>query len=345
MSEQTPVPESEQGNEEATSRATGLQKIKQKLQPVWQQAGQAARYLLLEEIAIVLVVVLLLLYYLMPENAWAYVQHLFSATVKHAGESQLPQSISAANQAFLKQAEALAVHDFLLLTEVSAILDVVQSSQIGISFIADFNVTVGHAISELNQGSKRALEVNMLSAALIKLIALIARFCSYIASGIYIILLWVWLLYLLLLRLRSVSQVPDKVVKGAQVIANEVLVIFLVVYLFIPYSIHLSSVTSYYLHHQVKTDNSQKVKAIHSAIYSGVDQSKLKDKAQTSISHLKKISASDLHYKVENLFSYLLQAIAITLFDLLLMPFIVLYGLYRIFRRSVLLEIQHYLKA
>lgn len=82
-----------------------------------------------------------------------------------------PSSLAIANQVYLKQLEHQGEADLVKLIEITTALNVVQSSEIGVSFIADFNVKVGQVLHDLNVAFKRAIEVNLLSVMALKVIA------------------------------------------------------------------------------------------------------------------------------------------------------------------------------
>ena len=252
-------------------------------------------------------------------------------------------TIAIENHSYLKQAEQEAVSDLLKISEISAALDVVSSSQVGISFIAEFNVTLGHALNELNRGIKRSLEVNMLSAAAIKVIAIIARASEHSHQLLISLCLWSWLFYFVLDIASEHVKVPVSAVRQARVLSGRILILFITFYLLLPYSIHFSALVSQQLHAKIKEDNRTKLDSLHGSLVvkdDKKDSSKksFKAKAKSSINHLSTTQAKSIHQKVESLFGYLLISLTITLFDLVIMPIVILYGLYRICRQVLVID-------
>ncbi|TDF41458.1 hypothetical protein EYS14_00950 [Alteromonadaceae bacterium M269] len=268
---------------------------------------------------------------------------LYHSLFHHTPPSFDSSTIATENHNYLKQAEREAIDDLLKISEVSAALDVVSSSQVGISFIAEFNVTLGHALNELNRGVKRAMEVNMLSAAAIKVIGIIARAGEHTHQILISLCLWSWLFYFVLDIASEHVKVPASVVRQVRVLSGRVLILFVTFYLLLPYSIHFSALVSQQLHAKIKEDNRTKLDNLHSSLVIADDKKdsskdSFKAKAKSSINHLSKTQAKGIHKKVQSLFSYLLISLTITLFDLVIMPIVILYGLYRICRQVLIVD-------
>lgn len=253
-----------------------------------------------------------------------------NAAVESIINEPLSNTLVHSNQQYLKQIEQEAIDDFLLLTEISVFLDLVQSSQVGVSFIAEFKVTVGNAISGLNHGIKRAQEITLASAAATKIIQLISQIADYISPTLLQLSLWVWLLYFILDVFKTSGEVPLSMRLGIKHIATSLSICFLVMHLILPYSIHLSAVTSKILHADLKADNRSKLSNLHDHFIQEPPTRKLKDKAKNNIHYLNKLSTKKIHHKTESLLDYLLVAFSLWVFNLVIMPLVVLYFLYRL---------------
>lgn len=268
---------------------------------------------------------------------------IYSGLFHHAPPSFNTNTIAIENQQYLKQAEKEAVEDLLKLSAISATLDVVSSSQLGISFIAEFTVTLGHALNELNRGIKRALEVNMLSAAAIKVIGIIARASEHTHHLLVLLCLTSWFFYFVFDIASEYVNVPASVVRQARVLSGRLLIVFLTFYLLLPYSIHFSALASQHMHAKIKEDNRNKLDNLHGSLVirgeaHSPSKKSFKSRAKASIHHLDTAQAKGIHQKVESLFSYLLISLTITLFDLVIMPVGILYGLYRICRQVLVVD-------
>ncbi len=256
----------------------------------------------------------------------------------YAWENQIqgryhPFATSQANHAYLQQVAKKAQSDILLLTELSIALDVVASSQIGVSFIADFNVTVGQAIAQFNQVVEYALLINIASAAASELISLLAHFADLVSPYLFALLLWLWLFYLLLKIVNPQAGVPDIVVTRARILAREVSLLFIVLHLALPYAIHGAAMVSHAIGNEQRQQHSDKLTRIHSDLVPGQKQQKLKSRATASIDHLKSVPQSQIHDKTESIVAYLLRLLALNLFELIVMPALIMYGLVRIAKR------------
>jgi hypothetical protein len=273
----------------------------------------------------------------------AALDKLYSGVFHHTPPSFNTRTIALENQHYLKQAEKEAVEDLLKLSAISAALDVVSSSQVGVSFIAEFNVTLGHALNELNRGIKRALEVNMLSVAAIKVLGIIARAGEHTHHILIFLCLWSWLFYFLFDMASEHVKVPASVIRQMRVLSGRFLIVFVTFYLLLPYSIHVSALVSQQLHTKMREDNRTKLDNLHGSLIIKEDahdasKNSFKHKARSSINHLSQAQTKGIHQKVESLFSYLLISLTITLFDLIIMPVVILYGLYRICRQVLVID-------
>lgn len=243
-------------------------------------------------------------------------------------EKEQLNTLATTNQQYLKQVEHQGLDDLLKLIEISAILNVMQSSEIGVSFIADFNVTVGEVLKELNHSIKTAIEINLASVAVTKLIGLVARLSHFISPLILYACLGLWAVFLLFWTARNQKWVPQHIALNTRLLAKQATLIFVIFHLILPYSIHFSALISQEINHELHQNSSQQLDSVHSAVTALHGKGELKTKAKNSIHSLKNVSSKHIHKKTESLFAYLLWRLVLTLFDLIVMPLIIVAGLY-----------------
>lgn len=320
--------------EPAVNSSLGI--AKEKLSLSWKFMQQA----LFDRIehALAFLVVLLAIILLYSANPWVERERHISEIAL----SQLDQHMSGAhifatsynNQHYLKESGKQAMDDILLLTELTVVLDVVASSQIGVSFIADFNVTVGQGLNDFNQLVKKALMVNLASVAATELIAIILKLSDWLAPMLLKITLFIWLFYFFLCLVNPSAGVPRVVLFRSRLIARELSILFLVFHLLLPYSVHGAAFISKNLKTDV-IDDSNHLSAIHRTLVPKRSAHKLKHRATASIDHLKKISPRQLKDKNQSLLVYTLRATVRSFFNLIVMPLGILFGLLQIAKRIV----------
>lgn len=240
------------------------------------------------------------------------------------------------NQNYLQEVQKRAFDDFLVLSEMSVFLNVIGSSQIGISFIAEFNVTVGRSVHELTEVVERAALVSMGSMLVTKLISRITSAGEAIVP--FLLQLWLWFVlgYLLLDLLKKKSSIPDEVVLRSEKIAMSLLLVLIFFHIVLPYSIHLSSIASVSLVHQDKGEASNNLSAIHGHLLLGGKQKELRGTAEDSIKRLKNVSKKDLKQKITGVLDYILSYFTLSILELIIFPVLIMYGTYRFFRYLIL---------
>ncbi len=248
----------------------------------------------------------------------------------------IQDKLSLSNQAYLKQAKRKAMDDLLVLAEMSAFLNVIGSSEVGISFIADFNVKVGQALHELTKVVERAAEICLVSMMSIETISVIAIASDGLAPIILQISLWSIFAYLLFDFISKKTAIPGSVITRLRKISMASLLVFICLHLILPYSIHLSSIASHHLINKNRVENSNNLSAIHGHLLLKGQEKELRKKAEHSIRHLKNSTSRDLKNKLESVISYLITNLALTLLELILLPVVILYGLYLFFRYLIM---------
>ena len=237
-------------------------------------------------------------------------------------------SIAITNQLYLKQVEQQGLDDLVKIVEITGILNVVASSQIGVSFIADFNVTVGHILQDLNAALKRGIEINMASVAAVRILGLIARVAHFIAPYLMMLCVVLWSIYALLVIAREKQWLTHRALVNLHMTARHISMVFVFVHLLLPYSLHFSSLLAHEMSTEIHHGASDKLTNVH-GIFSNLSQQKaLKERAESSIHHLKGMDAKHVHKQTENLFAYLLWRMVLTLFNLVLMPLAILTALF-----------------
>ena len=229
------------------------------------------------------------------------------------------------NQQYLAQLKHDAQQDFSRLAALTGLLDVAQSSQIGLSFFAEFNVDVGNALAAFTRLVERGAEIAMASTTAIVLLGLLSDMAEAIAP-----------LALQAALVAAIAWYALRVFHGtehhqqlARQLTGLTFFIYLLLHMALPYSLHLSAGISQQITAEFRQNNSHSLQQIHLHIMGDNNKQDLKEKAEKSVDKLKKMSSVHINQKVEALSSYVIKNLALTLFDLLLMPALLLLLLFR----------------
>ncbi|MCY7295013.1 hypothetical protein [Alteromonas sp. a30] len=238
------------------------------------------------------------------------------------------ETLLTANQHYLKGVEQQALDELILLVEVTTLLDIAESSQIGVSFIADYNVTVGQLLKELNQGLKQGIDVTMGSIVAVRVLGLLAQSAHFLSPYLMWLCLIFWTLYALLAMVREKKLIPQRVLINARLITRHTTLLFIVVHLLLPYSIHFSALASEQISSKLQLSSQANLSQLHGSLLSFTAGHKLEERAKSSIHHLKSVGQKHVHQQTERVLSYVLWKITLLALNLILMPGIILTAMF-----------------
>lgn len=229
------------------------------------------------------------------------------------------------NQQFLAEIRAQSQQDFSKLAALSGLLEVAQSSQIGVSFFADFNVDVGNALAAFTRLIERGSEVALASTAAILVLSLVSD-TAYAISGLILKAALISALVWQLMRLVGGTQKHQTLIRG---MTGLLFSSFLLLHLVLPYSIHIAKGVSDRVSADLRNTNQHSLKYTHLHLVGDADQQDLKRSAKQSVDKLKTLSSKHINQKVDNLASYVVNSLSLALFDLVLLPGLLIFMLYR----------------
>jgi len=240
------------------------------------------------------------------------------------------EELHYSNVSYLQGLEAQLGKELGHLLALQTLVDVAASSQVGISFILDINVEVGRLLSQLSAVLEKGNEVVLLSLAGIGTIQALSALCEYVSS-------WFLELFILLLALWTVLSWIDRTLLTSvtwHAILRSAGSLFLVSYLIIPYSIHLSSGLSHAVDHYFEDKASYQYFSAMSNELSGVNnKGDLKQHAKTSIQFLHKASSAKLSQKTQRSSYVVMQFAAKMALTLFIIPAFLMLGLYYVICR------------
>jgi len=229
-------------------------------------------------------------------------------------------SLHHQNQAYLDKARALATTDIVHLSELLAVTEVARSSDVGVSFFASFNVDVGNLLYSFSTLLEEAIGVMLASLSAIEFLVLVDEFANWLSPFLFeLVILTAIIFYATKLLLK-----PENVSTRTLAFCKLATSLFLLAHIALPYSIHLSPLVSQELTESKRQDISLSLKHTHNELTSTKKSTDLKDNAEASLQHLKTMPRKHITQKVSNLSKHIFTSIAINVFDLLIMPLLLL---------------------
>ena len=220
------------------------------------------------------------------------------------------------NTEYLDHIEKESRQEMIKLSEIAAFLDVIESGQVGISFIADVQVTIGKALSKISsmiEKSIQAMLVSAISTELLKLITWLADHLSGIVLKIFSIIFFVWCVLRLL---------PDYFIHARHIgrwLTETFLMVFLALYLVIPYSVHVTSIISTDFVEALKGEHSENLDNLHSSIDTVSSDASIKTRAEHAIKEFEE-AVLDVSAKIDNLAKFFIARLAIAVVETLILP-------------------------
>lgn len=225
------------------------------------------------------------------------------------------------NQTYLDSARALATTDILHLSELLAVTEVARSSDVGVSFFASFNVDVGNILFSFSSLLEQGIDVLLASLSAIEFLALLDSFASWSSPFLFKVVI----ISAVAFYTSKLLLVPKKALTKTHSFYKLSASIFLFAYIALPYSIHLSSFVSHELTQNKRQDISTSLKNTHGELVISKKGNDLKDNAEASLHHLKKMPRKHITHKVSNLSTHIFTSISLNIFDLLVMPLLLLF--------------------
>lgn len=241
---------------------------------------------------------------------------LQSDTIHSFGASLTGHELERQNIAYLKHAEHQARNTFIKLSEIFALLKVIESSQVGISFVIHTDVTIGNAIASFTNLVGRAIVVSLAAAAssasLKELVVLIEVLnpllfkAALLLSGIYLIL-------------ASISR-KNLLTSASRGLCEIAIIMFLTTYFIIPYSVHATGWISQQIIAEVKQKTHTKLDNLHKTIAPHQGDKSTHDKRAHQALHRFDHFVVDIKHKVESMSLIFVQQISTMLIEGILLP-------------------------
>jgi hypothetical protein len=229
------------------------------------------------------------------------------------------------NQSYLSKAQALATTDILNFTELLAATEVARSSTVGVSFFASFNVDIGNILHSFSIVIEKGVGVQLASLAAIEVLMLLDGLAYWVSPFLFKLVILVSILYYLTQLLLMPKVISLKMHRAGEVM----IVLFLLSHIALPYSIHLSSLVGQALTQEKRSSISSTLQYTHDELTISKKSTSFKNQAESSLHLLKSISRKHIVHKVSMISKHVFTSIALNVFDLLIMPGLLLFLLYK----------------
>ncbi len=232
------------------------------------------------------------------------------------------------NEAYLKGLAQEDEKQLLQLAEIRSLLYVLQSGDMGISFIVQANVEVGQALAPLSHVTDRTFEVVFTSLSATTFLRWFSELSEFIAPTIGMISL----VSLFLFSLYSFgSLINPRIHTALKRITELSLLLFVMVHLLLPYSIHGAALISDTLYKDLRSVNRNNLTNMHQSLSSNSRHGDYKTRVKYDIGHMEAM-LKDLPHKVESMISYRAKYLMFRVMSTIVMPlglFLVLLGFFK----------------
>jgi hypothetical protein len=261
---------------------------------------------------------------------------LADLVVKYSNQDTLVKS----NLKYLENIRNSGVDDMLLTAELSSLLSVVESSNIGISFIADMQVTVGQVLYPLTSIIEKVGLVSLASSTIAYSTSVLLTISEGSVYYLYILSISSLMVYFIAKSMWP-NKSPTRFISFLKNVAYFFTVVLLFLHIILPYSIHSASLIDKAILCDIREQSSMQIKNIHSElIKSGTKQHNLKASAKDTVHSLSKIKHNVVD-KVESTVYSLITKIAVLIIQGMVLPFIFILLGYKLLRRVLLVNINY----
>ena len=235
-----------------------------------------------------------------------------SSLGKWAGQDDIIITINH----YLDHSETIASEDLTKLLELNTMISPLQSSQVGISLFIDVQIEIGQLLASFTHLLNKAIEVGVLAVSSIGLLKLMINLSETIAPWLFYIMLATGVIYGLV---SSFTHNQGRYNEMAARAAKTTLLLFLVLHIFLPYSLYGSALLSKHIIAEQRTENSTALHHLHQHVATPHNKQSLKERAEHNVHSFEKI-VLDLPHKVETIANYHTRQTTLSLFEYIILP-------------------------
>jgi len=235
----------------------------------------------------------------------------------------------ATNVKYLANASTEAEQDLLKLAAIHGVLSVVESSQVGVDLIPEFSVTIGQAITQFSTVLDKAMLAVAASGVASQLLILLNKISAAVAIPLILLFLATLILFFASRIFMGHSAVVTMTLQNFTEFA---LIAAFFTAVAIPMSINVAAAISEKVSHELKQEHRKNLDNIYTTMAAKKAPTNLVDRAKNAVTDLEK-GLTDIARKTEHMIQFFFTYLAATLIDALLLPLLILYGLYQGIKR------------
>ncbi len=239
------------------------------------------------------------------------------------------QSMLSTNITYLKNIDTEAREDFGKLSAILGFMRVVESSQVGVSFFADVNVTIGQALSEFSNVIEKAMLATALSGTAANLLVIISEISASFGPQLMAIFFSALSLLFFSRIVLGKDALPSTIIESITEFSLLIAVFTLIV---IPLSINLSAEISSQITAELKQEQRTNLRNMHKSMAAEPTGHGLVSRAKDAVHNFEE-KISHLKHKTDLMVQYFIKSMATALIDVVLLPLFLMLGVYTGFKR------------
>ena len=243
----------------------------------------------------------------------------------------IEQELTKQNLAFLNHAEREARGNLIKLAEIFAVLKVIESGEVGISFFVDAQVRVGRALAAFSDLVERGIVVSVVAASAAAGLKGLVRLADVVSPLLFKLALPLLATYFIAASISSTHLVT----LVSRVLSEAVVVLFLTAYLLIPYSIHGTGWLTQQITADLKQEGREHLINIHQELKQGEQRRpRIKERAEHAIHEFER-TVLHMPQKVSAMSLFVIRHIAATIIEGLVFPIGIFLTLWFTVRRVI----------
>lgn len=236
------------------------------------------------------------------------------------------------NDEYLTSIEQVDKVNIFLLSEMKGVISTLESSEIGISIFIDANIEIGKVFTSFSTFIENALNLTLSSLAVTEGTRWLLKLCEHLSP----LLLVTSFICLGLLALgKSLGQEKLDGESYTKRFFEFTLIVFLTVYLIIPYSVYGTSLIDKYVYEELQQEKNQNIKNLHADIVSNEKHETIKQKAEADFKRFEEMAVK-LPKKINMVTDYHIQHFVYNIFRSLIIPLFMFFFLYVFLCRHLL---------
>ena len=233
------------------------------------------------------------------------------------------QSLVQSNEGYLLNMVEKERSELLLLSEINGFLSLIQSSELGVSFLLDAKIQVGNILNPLTDITQQSFNSTLSSLHLTHGLKKVLALVDWLVLKVAICFLLILALYCG----AKFKKQPSNLANHLKPILEKLVLILLTLHLLIPYSLYLSSKIDISLYQSFSEEAKDDLKNLHQTLVSDKNKNGLIERTEYFIKNLERMLL-DIPKKTEALISYHSNQVVLTILRIVIMPGTILFLLF-----------------